>query len=415
MNYYEILLPLVLLLVTSKLLMKCCEKLRIPSVIGMLLAGILVGFINYIPDQSVLTDTSLTGLGFFAKIGVILILFSAGLETDLKKIRSIGGPAIVITCLGVIVPMGLGFVVATLCNGGFGALNHDTVLTNLFYGTILTATSVSISVATLREVGKLDSKVGTTIVAAAIIDDILGIVVLSFVLAFNGGKTGEAVNPWVVVLKTVAYFIIVIALAYVASKFFAWLDKNFSHHRLVPIFSLALCFFVAYASEKWFGIADITGAYIVGLILSTNNDKSYIDRKADVLGYMIFVPVFFGNIGISTRFDGFNTDMILFGVLFILAGMIGKVVGCGGAALCCGYGRHDSFKVGIGMMARAEVALVTAQKGVEYGIIDSSIMPFIVVMIIVTSFVTPLLLQRSYRNDIKRAKAAGVEGEKVTE
>lgn len=401
MEYYEILLPLALLLVVSKLLMKLCSKIGIPEVVGMLLAGIFVGLINYIPDQTILNETSCIGLGFFSKIGVVLILFSAGLETDLNKIKSIGGPAIIITLAGVAVPMGLGFLAATLCNGGFGALNHDTILTNLFYGTILTATSVSISVATLREVGKLDSKVGTTIITAAIIDDILGIVVLSFVLAMKGGAS-EAVNPWTVVIKTVLYFVVMAVVAVFASRYFKHLDAKYKHHRIVPIFGMALCFIVAYASEKWFGIADITGAYLVGLILSTNSEKEYIDRKSDVLGYMIFIPIFFGNIGISTNFSGINKEMILFGAFFILVGMIGKVIGCGLASVCCGYGLRNSFKVGIGMMARAEVALVTAQKGVEHGMIDSSIMPFIVILIIITSFATPIILQKSYENDAKQ-------------
>ena len=201
MEVYEILLPLAIILVVSKVLMKCCEKIRFPAVIGMLLSGILVGLIRYIPGQTVLTATGMEGLAFFAKIGVILILFTAGLETDLQKIKSIGGPAVVITVAGVAVPMALGFLVATLCNGGFGALTKETMLQNLFYGTILTATSVSVTVATLREAGKLDSKVGTTIVAAAIIDDILGIVVLSCVLALKG-EDAATTGPTIVVIRT---------------------------------------------------------------------------------------------------------------------------------------------------------------------------------------------------------------------
>ncbi len=399
MEYYQLLLPIGLLLALSKVLMKLCERFKIPAVVGMLLAGVVVGLINYIPGQQVLNVNTVEGLGFFAKIGVILILFSAGLETDLKRIKSIGGPAVLITLAGVIVPMSFGFVVATLYDGGFGVATREIILKNIFYGTILTATSVSISVAVLRELGKLNSKIGTTIVAAAILDDIVGIVVLSFVLSLKGTEGVEAVSPGIVVLKTVIYFGVVGVLAFVAGKGFRALDNKFPHHRLIPIFSLAFCFIVAYASERWFGIADITGAYIVGLILSTNNDSGYIGRKADILGYMIFVPIFFGNIGISTKFSEINTSMLLFGALFILAGMAGKIIGCGGTAILCRYSLKDSLKVGVGMMARAEVALVTAQKGVEFGIIDSSIMPFIVILIIVTSFVTPILLQRLYHTD----------------
>lgn len=406
MEYYVVLLPLALLLVVSKLLMKFCNRIGIPAVIGMLLAGILIGFLRYIPGQTILNETSLTGLGFFSKIGVILIMFSAGLETDLKKIKSVGAPAIVITCAGVFIPLGLGFVVATLFNGGFVGMTHDSLVQNLFYGTILTATSVSVSVATLRELGRLDTKVGTTIITAAIIDDVLGIIVLSVVLAMKSSSAaGDSVSPIFVVLRTIAYFIVVAVLAYVASRAFRALDKRFPHHRLIPIFSLAFCFAIAYVSERFFGIADITGAYIVGLILSTNPDTEYIDSKSDILSYMFFVPIFFGNIGISTDFSGITLEMLAFGLAFIAAGIIAKLIGCGSAALCCKYRPSDAFKVGVGMMARAEVALVCTQKGIESGIIDGAIMPFVVLLILITSFITPLLLQRSYRHDEKHGLA----------
>jgi len=398
-DYYIILLPLALILIFSKIFMKICKKLNLPSVIGMIVAGLLIGLISYIPNQDILNETTQEGLGFLSKIGAILILFSAGLETDLKQIKSVGGPAVVITVAGVIVPMGLGFLVATLCNGGFANLTHDTLLTNLFYGTILTATSVGITVQTLREMGKLNSRVGSTIVAAAIIDDVLGIIVLSFVLALKGNG-GEAVNPWIVVLKTVGYFAVIAILSFVASKAFKWLDKRFEHHRLVPIFSLAFCFIIAYLSEKYFGIADITGAYIVGLILSTNNESRYIERKTDILSYMLFVPVFFANIGISTKFEAISGSFILFGCLFIIAGIVGKLIGCGIAAKCCKYSFSDSVKIGVGMMARAEVCLVTASKGA--GIIDNNIMPFIVILIIITSLLSPIFLKLIYNLDKKK-------------
>ena len=405
-DYYIILLPLALILIFSKIFMKICKKLNLPSVIGMIVAGLLIGLISYIPNQDILNETTQEGLGFLSKIGAILILFSAGLETDLKQIKSVGGPAVIITIAGVIVPMGLGFLVATLCNGGFANLTHDALLTNLFYGTILTATSVGITVQTLREMGKLNSRVGSTIVAAAIIDDVLGIIVLSFVLAFKGNG-GEVVNPWIVVLKTIGYFAVIAVLSFVASKAFKWLDKRFEHHRLVPIFSLAFCFIIAYLSEKYFGIADITGAYIVGLILSTNNESGYIERKTDILSYMLFVPVFFANIGISTKFEAISGSFVLFGCLFIIAGIIGKLIGCGIAAKCCKYSFSDSVKIGVGMMARAEVCLVTASKGA--GIIDNNIMPFIVILIIVTSLLTQILLKLIYNHDKKKEEKFKLE------
>ena len=169
---------------------------------------------------------------------------------------------------------------------------------------------------------------------------------------------------------------------------------------MLPVFSLALCFFFSYASERWFGVADITGAFAAGLVLSGNRESDYIDRRSDIISYMIFTPVFFANIGINANFSGLTGDALLFGAMFILAGIVGKVVGCGSLAKICGYSGIDSFRIGLGMMARAEVALVCAQKGVDSGIIGSEIMPFILILIVVTSFVTPIALKATYKDRI---------------
>lgn len=400
MDYYVVLLPLGIILVVSKLLSKVCRKINLPQVIGMLLAGVLIGVLNYIPGVGdfVLSPAAVTGLGFFAKIGVILIMFAAGLDIDIKQIRVIGVPAILITMVGVAVPMVLGFGVAQLC------MPQNGIAANLFYGSILTATSVSVTVATLQELGRLNSKVGSTVVAAAILDDIIGIIVLSVVSSLGGtSSAGQSDVLWVII-KTVLFFIAAIVVGLGASKLFTWIEKKFPHHRLLPILSVALCFLFAYSSEMIFGIADITGAFVAGLVLSVNPEHSYIERRSDIMSYMIFTPVFFANIGITTQITSIDSGMILFGLLFIVAGLVGKVVGCGGTALLCRYGLKDSFRVGIGMMARAEVALVCAQKGVEIGMISSSIMPFIVVLIILSSFVTPILMRASYKKELASPK-----------
>lgn len=398
MEYYSVLLPLALIMGGSKILSKLCEKLNLPQVVGMLLTGVIIGFINYIPNQQILTETSMEGIGFIAKLGVILIMFSAGLETDIKQIKSVGAPAMVITLAGVAVPMGLGFVVACLFNGGFNS-GYETMLDNLFYGVVLTATSVSVTVATLKELGKLNSKVGSTVIAAAIIDDIIGVIVLSFVIAMKGDGTNST-PPLKIVIMTALFFAAAAVFGTVATKVLAAVEKRFPHHRLLPIFGMAVCFFFSYASEKWFGVADITGAFAAGLFLSKNPESEYIDRKSDIMSYMIFTPVFFANIGMTVKFDSINTGMILFGLCFILAGLSGKVIGCAGASLLCRYDFKDSVRVGLGMMVRAEVALVCAQKGVENHMINSNIMPFILILIILSSFVTPMFLKMSYKKEL---------------
>ena len=188
---FVVLLPLALILLLSKLLSIGTRKIGLPSVVGMLLTGVLLGLITLIPGQTIFSDTAMSGITFIAEIGVILIMFSAGLETNLKQIKTTGVAAVIITLLGVIVPMGLGFLVAGILPSGYG---KEFVFRNLFYGVILTATSVSVTVATLKELGKLNSSIGTAIVSAAILDDILGVIILSVVVSLNQALSNTSAN-----------------------------------------------------------------------------------------------------------------------------------------------------------------------------------------------------------------------------
>lgn len=398
---YEVLLPIGLILLVSKGLSIFCNRLGLPRIVGLLLAGVLIGLINYIPNQTVLTASTLSGVSFIAKIGVILIMFSAGIETDMKTLKQTGLASCIITLAGVIVPLGLGFLVAAAFNGGFSGMTQEKAIQNVFYGVLLTATSVSVTVATLKEMGKLNSKVGTAIVSAAILDDIIGVIILSFVIGISqNGESGVATSgPWRVLAMTALFFVFVIVFGLLVQKAFKWITKRYPHSRRVPIFSFAFCFLMAYVSEKVFGVADITGAFFAGLVLSTVNSHEYIDRKVDVTTYMIFGPVFFANIGINTSFSGIDGNMVLFGLSLVAVGMLGKFIGCGIAAKCCGFSVRESLTTGVGMMARAEVILVTTNKGIENNIIPSTITPFILILIIVTSFVVPLLLKLINKGD----------------
>lgn len=421
------LLPLALILLLSKLLQMGCKRVKMPQVVGMLLAGIIIAFIDKIPGINLLNDSARAGIKFLAEIGVVLIMFSAGLGTNLNSIKSSGISAIVVTSLGVIVPMGLGFLVAGLFNGFGGTITLEDGLTvsktwsNLFYGVILTATSVSVTVATLKEMHRLNGKAGTIIISAAILDDIIGVIVLSVVLSLSGaGSSGENTlgslmcsNDVVAVfLNVLFFFIFTIAIGVGIHYLFKYLNKKKPHTRRLPIFGLAFCFFMAFASEKFFGVADITGAYFAGLALAgighhinpirdvlADDTSDYIERKSDVLSYMIFSPIFFANVGINADFSGLKATMIGFGCCYILAGLLGKVLGCGIGAKITGNHLKDSIRIGIGMMARAEVALICANKGIDAGLVDSGMSTFIVIMIIVSSFVTPLILKLTYKNE----------------
>lgn len=398
-NYFEILLPLALILLSTKFFALIGKKIGLPQVVGMLIAGILLGFIKYIPNQTIFTDATLEGLSFLAKIGVILIMFSAGLETDLKQFKTCGVPSVIITSLGVIFPVGLGFIVSAAFNGGFANMSQHQLITNLFYGTILAATSVSITVAVLKELGKVNSKVGTSIIAAAILDDIIGVILLSLFISLDKGEDLSGVG--IAIGKMIGFFAAAIAVGVVAHFGLKhYLKRHPEHHRRIPIIGFAMCFLFAYAAEEWFGVADITGAYVAGIMLSTLTESGYIDRKVEVSNYMIFAPVFFANIGINANFGAISPHIVGFGFAFIAAGLVGKVLGCGLGSLICKYSLKDSLRVGIGMMARAEVVLVCTQKGVDSGIVDQSIMPFVLILIIVSSLLTPLFLKISYRKEL---------------
>lgn len=393
---YEILLPLALILLLGKLFSLLGKKLGLPQVVGMLVAGILIGLIKLIPDQTVFAEDTLKGLSFLAKIGVILIMFSAGIETDLKQFKTCGLSSIVITVLGVVFPMGLGFIIATAFNGGFDHVG-EYVLQNLFYGTILSATSVSITVATLKELGKLNSKVGTSIITAAILDDIIGVILLSLFISLDKGNGASEVG--IVIGKMIGFFAVAIVLGIGLHFAINFIEKRRPHTRRLPIIGFAVCFFFAYAAEKWFGVADITGAYVAGLILSTVREHEYIDRKIEVSNYMIFAPVFFANIGITADFSGITATMAGFGIAFMAVGLLGKVLGCGLGSLICKYSFKDSLRIGVGMMVRAEVVIVCTQKGIDNGLVDPAIMPFVLLLVVVSALVAPMLLKLLYKGD----------------
>ena len=417
MEAFEILLPLALILCLTKLLGLGANKIGLPAVIGMLIAGVLIGFLQYIPSDSFhrvfFSEDVKKILSVFAKIGVVLIMFSTGLGTDLKQLKAAGKPSIVITAFGVIVPMALGTLVAWLLLPQESLFTPDkALLTYLFYGAILTATSVSVTVATLKELGKLNTNVGTSIVAAAVIDDIIGIVILSVLTGFTG--TSENVesgasflptwweNPqwWLVCVKIIVFFIIAIAFGILLRKAFNSMEHKYPHNRRVPILAICACFVYAYVAEKIFGVADITGAYLAGLLLGgTLQETPYVEVKADILGYMFFSPIFFANIGINLDFSGFSASFILFGVCYVLAAIIGKLGGCSAAGLLCRYNKNDSYRIGCGMMVRAEVVLICTQKGIDAGLVDPTVYPFVFIIILATSILAPILLKLSYKNE----------------
>lgn len=284
---------------------------------------------------------------------------------------------------------------------GAAPWGSEKFYTAVFIGVIMTATSVSITVEALKELGKLKGKVGTTILSAAIIDDVLGIIVLTFVIGFKSPDS----NPGKVVLSTVLFFAMALVVGIILFQIFKRLDDRYPHTRRIPILGLALCFFFSYAAERYFGIADITGAYVAGIVLCSIRDSTYIERKMEVSSYMLFGPVFFASIGLKTSIDNVNGDILLFSVGFVLVALLCKVVGCGLMAKLCRFRTPDCLKIGVGMMTRGEVALIVAQKGLSVGLLTPVYFTSVIILIIVSSISTPIILKILYAKDQEGAEA----------
>ncbi len=378
---------LAIIIVSAKLFGLIAAKLKAPQVVGEIIAGLIIGpSIFGVVKQS-------DYISLLAEIGVIMIMFSAGLETNLRELVKTGPKALLVALVGVFVPL-CGGTLLYSCFYGFEAVGSEGFYRAVFIGTILTATSVGITVQTLKELGHIKEHVGTLITSAAIIDDIIGIIVLTFVIGFKNPDS----KPMVVVRNVLLFFVCAICVGMLMYYIFKFIDKRHPHQRRVPILGLALCMFFAFAAEEFFGIADITGAYVAGLILCNLNDSEYIARKIDINSYMIFGPVFFASIGLKTEFNGFTASLLAFSLCFVAVGLITKVIGCGLTAKLMKYSWNESLKVGVGMMTRGEVALIVAQKGLSVGMLEAKYFASVILLIIVSSVTTPIVLKLLYRH-----------------
>lgn len=392
MDTIEILKNLAIIIISAKLFGLIARKFKAPQVAGEIIAGLLIGpsLFNLVADNDFWAG--------MAEIGVILLMFSAGLETDIDNLKKSGLKATALAFAGVTVPLVFGTLLY-MCFYGFAPIGSTTFIEAVFIGTILTATSVSITVQALKELGKISTEVGTTIMSAAIIDDVIGIVVLTAVL----GLKDPNANLSAVCIKTVAFFAVSIVAGVIIFKIMQRLDARWTHTRRIPIMGMALALVLAYVADKYFGVADITGAYVAGIILSSLDDSSYIDRKMDISSYMIFGPIFFASVGLQTNLKTVDISILTFSLGFVLVGLLAKIIGCGLAAKVLKFNNSDALKIGVGMMTRGEVALIVAQRGLKAEIIDSKYFTSVILLIVVSSILTPIILKAIYAADEKRA------------
>lgn len=388
---YEFLLWIALILISTKVLGLLCKAVHLPEVVGALLAGVILGP-SALGLMSMEGDTG-TLLTYVAEMGVIFLMFSAGLDTDLKELKANIGASFVTALIGVIVPLIDGMIGYALYFGE-DLSNYDQMLQSLFVGVVLTATSVSITVETLREMGRLSGKVGMTILGAAIIDDILGMVVLAVVSSMKD----TSVKPTTVLIKIVLYFVLILILFMVTSRLEFAIEKN-DHKRRVAIFAIAFCFILAYVSEIGFGIADITGAYFAGVMLCQSKIRDYVDVKIHDVSTVFFSCIFFASVGLKVTLGGMTLKIWLFAVILTLIAIISKMVGCGLGAKICKFTWKESLQTGVGMISRGEVALIVAEKGRQVGLISEDLFAPIILVVIVTTLITPILLKVVFKGD----------------
>lgn len=391
MDTYKFLLDLALILLSTKVLGLVSRKFFMPQVVGALLAGLILGpgVLDVISQTDFINKT--------AEVGVIVLMYCAGMETDVQELKKSGKASVVIALMGVVIPLAGGCAVAMFFNRpGLIETNAacSVFLQNIFIGVILTATSVSITVEALKELGKLKTRAGNAILGAAVIDDILGIIALTVITSL----ADSSVKVWVVLLKIAGFFVAVIAAGFLFYQFFTrWSRKSEKGMRRHVIVSFVFCLLMAYMAEDFFGVADITGAYLAGVIISLTIKKDYIMSRFDTLSYLYLSPIFFASIGIKAALPKMSYAVVVFSVILTVVAILTKMASCGLGAKLCRYDNDQALQIGVGMISRGEVALIVANKGEALGLMDQYLMGPIVIVVIITTIIAPILLKPVFR------------------
>ena len=394
----QVLLLLALIIAAAKLAGALAARIHQPAVFGEILVGVVLGptVLNLLgwPIFAAPLDATQPGslplldvVRDLAQIGVLLLMFVAGLETNLEQMRHVGTVAFWAAFGGVVLP----FIGGAALASAFGL---PLFWQGIYIGTILTATSVSISAQTLMELGALRSREGSTILAAAVIDDVMGIVVLSIVVALSkasisGGVDGAALG--IVFLRLVAFFAVAIYAGRWLPTALRWAsDLPASQAMLAAV--LVIAFVYGWAAEYVGGVAAITGTYLAGVLVAQTKFKDAIDSGIHALTYAMFVPVFFTSIGLQADARAL-ADQVPFATSLILVAIVTKAIGCGVSSRLCGFDNRESVRVGIGMISRGEVGLIVAGYGLAEGLIGREVFSASVLVVLATTMATPPLLR----------------------
>ncbi|MDH6604321.1 Kef-type K+ transport system membrane component KefB [Bacilli bacterium PM5-9] len=375
-------LILALILVSTKTLGILCSKIGLPAVLGYIVAGIILG--------PMVLNIAHSGdeIKFLSRLGIIFLMFYAGLDTDLDEFKKTALPSTLVGVAGVVAPLILGYFVAGLFFNDFWV--------KLFIGVILTATSVSITVETLSEMGKLKGKVGNIILGAAIIDDIIGLIVVSVVVSLVAShQGGTATSSIVEVIANIGIFgLIALVILFFVPRLITTSGLDFSRKGATPLV-LAFALLMAFTSE-YFGVAEITGAFLAGLTLSSIKNKYKIKSNIKTISTNFLSLIFFANIGLEATIHGLTPKIALMILALAIIAILSKLIGCGLMSKLFGLSNRESLQIGSGMVSRGEVAIIVANIGLEQNIIDQDIFVIMLAVIIVTTLVAPILLKFSF-------------------
>jgi len=359
------------------------QKLKQPAVLGQIIVGIVLGI-------SILKETPF--INHMSELGVIFLMFIAGLETDVKDLQSSIKSSAIIALGGVIAPLVL--------VGGASYLITGNILTSIFLGIISTATSVGISVQTLKELGHLQSRQGIGILGAAIIDDIVGIILLTLIIgAVNPSSGGDF---GVTILKIILFFVLTVIIGYILIKVLSRFKFQFNISSKVLATAVITCFLMAYLSEE-LGVAAVTGAYFAGVIFSMTSHRHSISHDIQLIGDSIFIPVFFVSIGLGIEFSSLGYALS-FSIILLTLGIISKVIGSGLGAKLSGFNNQHSLQIGIGMIPRAEVAIIIANLGLKFQLIGEKEFASVILLVLGTTLITPSLLKWSFKRETSTVK-----------
>jgi len=381
----KVFLDIAIILIATKIGGMVSKKFNMPQVLGALISGVVIGpsLFGFVQVSEQIT--------LLSELGVVMLMFLAGLETNLVELKKAGLTSLLIAMGGIILPLVFGTLSAYMFYSNF--------YENLFIGVILTATSVSISVEVLNELGKLNTRAGINILGAAVIDDVIGLLVVSFVLALgSSSKAGAGSNYNSLLLvggKVLLFCVISIVLIALVPKLLNKIPPEKLKPDVFAIFGLAFALIIGYIAQN-LGIAAITGAYVWGLSLSSVKQKDFLSNKVKTLSSYLLTPIFFASVGLAVNLRTVDSSILLLTILLFVTAVLGKILGCGLVAKFCGLTNSESIQIGMGMISRGEVALITTNLGLQSGIITPQLFVPTLIVVIGTTLITPIALKLSF-------------------